>query len=920
MGLKCLFAFEFVKQSMYQSIVLHCDCGGISSVLWTFNSSSINKKPGKHLIARNALRIFDLRRDDAGVYKCYSSSNKFKECVAVFLTVAEPRPYYKAVHEDSIPDYEGDEKERPYWHQKMKNTPASYEFFEKPLKLACYFYVMDKSINPVTEWLLPHDHDELNVHNSTEKPKMLDCNSIEETQRNLSGVCYVMEITIFSISGTDNFDCIVRTPNSTDMAISNSYIVLQKMTHLFASDLSDTDLAEFEAPNFELIEELRLPNGTNSSGVNAEDSYPDFLDFSFGDSSMNERQQVDLSTLLLSDYAEFRFYSLDHVACLSGEVNLFCEIPRALTQLEIWYFGQSGERPKFLKDSKVTEMLTNNEKRYTRFDNSIILKLTNLSLSDTGIITVVECSKSSFLYRFLPPIIIWMILFITLATIPLSLLFCLRAKRKSMRTIMSLPIDYKSKDAKPKRADFMQRINLLYTEPSQHQSPLLSPSSLPLSSPPSSSSSSSPSPSSLSPSSPFSSTTAVSTSTSNASKTACKWITESIELFSQKLLYQRKKYSSHEQNIILQSNILLLDWLRNYLHCNPKSCTSRSSFILENVIGEGTFGVVYKGRLCISDNESKSDTRSCKEIAVKTLKEGFQERQLVNLIRELRVLTSLKQHPYVIQCYGLCIDQGRPFILLEMAIYGNLRDFLRNLRPKGMNFLGNGHVGIDQVISSPSQYINLSELDAFKWLLSEDLIEQQIKELLTFALNIADALLYFESLHLVHRDVAARNVVITDGFIAKLCDFGYACTEDECNYGHMQMDKDYLPVRWMAPECLMGKDFTSKCDVWSYGILLWELFSLGNTPYPGINTDELIEWLDNGNRNSRPYLSTESIYQLMIDCWSHDTACRPAFFEIRNRISRIMLEYADLHLDESKKGYIQIILNEGYLVPRQSLH
>ncbi|VDQ02661.1 unnamed protein product [Trichobilharzia regenti] len=133
-----------------------------------------------------------------------------------------------------------------------------------------------------------------------------------------------------------------------------------------------------------------------------------------------------------------------------------------------------------------------------------------------------------------------------------------------------------------------------------------------------------------------------------------------------------------------------------------------------------------------------------------------------------------------------CNIAGQPFILLELAVHGNLRDFLRNLRPPGID-LSDHQIFIDQ-ITSP-RYVNMHKLEDLEKLLPGFSVKEQIGNLLTFALNIADALMYFESLSLIHRDVAARNVVITEGYVAKLCDFGYTSTLDECNYGYLQMDK-----------------------------------------------------------------------------------------------------------------------------------
>ncbi|CAH8447991.1 unnamed protein product [Schistosoma curassoni] len=796
MGLSYAFGLECKSQPMYQYRILHCTCDS-PNISWTFNSSQIIEKPGKFLHSKNILQIFDFRLEDSGVYKCFDPSNVSKECSSVCLKADDPDLYYKAIHEDSIPDVEAEEQERPYWHQKMKAIPEFYEFVMKPLKLACYFYVRNNSVLPLVQWIMPSGHDNLIVMHS-KKLAEFSCSSIPETQRNLSGSCYSTEITIVSISGSDSFDCIIRTSNHSDIAIINSFTVLQKLTDILFPYSSDT---EFEAPSFELIDELRLPSEVGSGDVHS-----DLF------SVTNEKNSLDLSTLILTNYTEFRFYLLDNVTCVFKEVILVCHVPRTISQLEVWYLGQYDKHPRLLKVSKVSDSFTINEKRYMLFDNSIILKLENLSHRDSGLyickndffyknvtITVMDCSKSNLISRFLPPILIWIIIFITISTIPLSLIYCIQIRRKSMQTVLSIPIDFLDKNAKSKRVDVFRKMNLLYTKP-EHKLLLHHSGSSTSSSPPSSSLSSPLSPCTIYSRSGSSNISSVDTDTKHK-------IIDILTSFSQRLLCQPSKYFS--QNI-------------TFYNVTPKTYIPKSSFTLENLLGEGNYGIVYKGKLSINadDESNSSDT----EIAIKTLKDGFRNRQLINLIREAKVLIELEPHPNIIKFHGLCIDNNHPYILLELAVHGNLRDFLRNRRPPGLNYWAD-----ERTINS--LYVIVKNSNDFKEFLSDSRIRQQRVELLKFALDIANALLYFETLSLFHRDVAARNVVLTEGFVAKLCDFGYACTQEESNNGYMEMDKDYLAVRWMAPECLMTtKCYTSKCEGWYYGILLWELFSLGNSP------------------------------------------------------------------------------------------
>ncbi|KAK4472714.1 hypothetical protein MN116_003941, partial [Schistosoma mekongi] len=566
-------------------------------------------------------------------------------------------------------------------------------------------------------------------------------------------------------------------------------------------------------------------------------------------------------------------------------------------------------------DSRLSESLRNNERRYALFDNTITLKLSNLSHKDSGVyicrndvyykklvITVVNCPKSGFMQSLLPPILIWTILLITITSILLSLIYCIWVRHKSVQTVLTLPIDFLDKHAKSKRVDVFRKFNSLYPESTnvlKHKLLLHCSSS--------SSSSSSRADASLPSCTVYSRSTSTNISNNTDADTK-RQIAGILTTFSQRLLRQPSNFSSLEHST-LHCNLVLLEWLREYLTSNPKTYLPKSSFTIGNVIGQGNYGMIYKGKLCnVHDNESST------EIAVKTLKNGYRNRSLINLIREAKVLTELQPHPHIIKFYGICIDNNQPYILLELGVYGNLRDLLRNLRPNRINFCEN-----DPVVSS--SYVIVSTINELQEMLSDDLIKLQRVELLRFALDIADALHYFESLSLFHRDIAARNVIITEGFVAKLCDFGYTCTEDESKIGYMQMDRDYLPAKWMAPECLTNQCYTSKCDVWSYGILLWEMFSMGNTPYEGLNDDEIIDWLTSGNRNPRPYLATSSIYQLMMECWSQDPHHRPVFHDICHRIAIMKSNYGDIpEMNDSTKGYVELMSSdENYLEPRQHL-
>lgn len=192
------------------------------------------------------------------------------------------------------------------------------------------------------------------------------------------------------------------------------------------------------------------------------------------------------------------------------------------------------------------------------------------------------------------------------------MIYCIQIRRKSMQTVLSIPIDFLDKNAKSKRVDVFRKMNLLYTKP-EHKLLLHHSGSSTSSSPPSSSLSSPLSPCTIYSRSGSSNISSVDTDTKHK-------IIDILTSFSQRLLCQPSKYFSQKYNV-LQCNVMLLQWLNQYLNSSPKTYIPKSSFTLENLLGEGNYGIVYKGKLSINadDESNSSDT----EIAIKTLKGEF---------------------------------------------------------------------------------------------------------------------------------------------------------------------------------------------------------------------------------------------------------------------------------------------------------
>ncbi|XP_030373755.1 fibroblast growth factor receptor homolog 1 [Scaptodrosophila lebanonensis] len=287
----------------------------------------------------------------------------------------------------------------------------------------------------------------------------------------------------------------------------------------------------------------------------------------------------------------------------------------------------------------------------------------------------------------------------------------------------------------------------------------------------------------------------------------------------------------------------------------------RNHLILGATLGEGAFGRVVMAEV----NNAI--------VAVKMVKEGHTDDDIASLVREMEVMKIIGKHINIINLLGCCSQSGPLYVVVEYAPHGNLKDFLYKNRP----------LCKEQDSSQPPRPP------------PEHVITE--KDLIKFAHQVARGMDYLASRRCIHRDLAARNVLVSDDFVLKIADFGLARDIQSTDY-YRKNTNGRLPIKWMAPESLHDKFYDSQSDVWSYGILLWEIMTYGAQPYPTImSAEELYTYLMSGQRMEKPPKCSMNIYILMRQCWHFDASARPPFTEI--------VEYMDKLL-QSKEDYLDV--------------
>ncbi|XP_040891054.1 macrophage-stimulating protein receptor-like isoform X2 [Toxotes jaculatrix] len=277
------------------------------------------------------------------------------------------------------------------------------------------------------------------------------------------------------------------------------------------------------------------------------------------------------------------------------------------------------------------------------------------------------------------------------------------------------------------------------------------------------------------------------------------------------------------------------------------------------IIGKGHFGTVYHGYLI----DSKKQETHC---AVKSLNRITDLGEVDQFLREGIIMKGFN-HPNILSLLGIMLPkEGLPLVVLPYMKHGDVRHFIRSEK------------------RNPT-----------------------VKDLIGFGLQVAKGMEYLAQKKFVHRDLAARNCMLDETFTVKVADFGMARDiYDKEYYSIQDHRRAKLPVKWMAIESLQTQKFTIKSDVWSYGILMWELLTRGASPYPDVDPYDITHYLLKGRRLPQPQFCPDTLYSIMLTCWDPEPECRPTFRSLVTEVQRILSCLEGEHYISLKVTYVNI--------------
>ncbi|XP_054058286.1 ephrin type-A receptor 5 isoform X10 [Rissa tridactyla] len=314
--------------------------------------------------------------------------------------------------------------------------------------------------------------------------------------------------------------------------------------------------------------------------------------------------------------------------------------------------------------------------------------------------------------------------------------------------------------------------------------------------------------------------------------------------------YSKAKQDPEEEKMHFHNGHIKLPGVRTYIdphtYEDPNQAVHEfakeieaSCITIERVIGAGEFGEVCSGRLKLQGKRELP-------VAIKTLKVGYTEKQRRDFLGEASIMGQF-DHPNIIHLEGVVTKSKPVMIVTEYMENGSLDTFLKK---------NDGQFTVIQLVG--------------------------------MLRGIASGMKYLSDMGYVHRDLAARNILINSNLVCKVSDFGLSRVLEDDPEAAYTTRGGKIPIRWTAPEAIAFRKFTSASDVWSYGIVMWEVMSYGERPYWEMTNQDVIKAVEEGYRLPSPMDCPAALYQLMLDCWQKDRNSRPKFDEIVSMLDKLI--------------------------------
>ncbi|KAM3968141.1 LOW QUALITY PROTEIN: PDGF- and VEGF-receptor related [Aphomia sociella] len=388
-----------------------------------------------------------------------------------------------------------------------------------------------------------------------------------------------------------------------------------------------------------------------------------------------------------------------------------------------------------------------------------------------------------------------------------------------------------------------------------------------------------------------------------------------------------------------------------------------SETFLGKQLGAGAFGVVYK-----AEARGIINAEETTPVAVKMVKKTADNMYIKALASELKIMVHLGKHVNIVNLLGACtknVGKRELIVIVEYCKFGNIHNYMLKHRDvfidqltdnveKNLGKVNRGYscssassgmhsdyFGSNHTQATDHTFLNTANTSRSGRKVSEGYVQPEwrsnyesdyiydsrnprpltSRDLLAWSFQIARGMEYLASRKVLHGDLAARNILLADDNIVKICDFGLARSIYK-NDEYQKKENSPLPVKWLAIECMTDRIFSTQSDVWSFGIVLWELFSLAKTPYPNMSPQHLLQWLNNGHRLEKPTYADDRLYDVMMKCWEHKATMRPSFSQLQEILGSFLEDnvrnhYVDLNsscMDNNAKN----VNHEDYLAMMSS--